>query len=419
MIKKLRRKFILINMILVTAVLITVFAILIYSNYKQYDSKINETLSALLEEKDDDYDGGHKMDVGKGPDKSGYSSYPGFIVTYRYDNNDINVSDENNISVTDALARQLAEEVVASGKEKGNISEYNLSYLTDTTSGGIKIAFVEYTHAIDSLAGLAVNCLLVFVMSIIAFFVISLYLAKWALRPVERAWNQQQQFLADASHELKTPLTVILANLNILSGHKEDTIENQYTWIDSTKTETKRMKELVDDLLFLARSDSDTVPYALQEFDLSDAVWNCTLPMESMAFEQDITMKQEIETAIRMVGIESQIKQLIIILLDNACKYSGINGIVSLRLYRRQDNISIEVNNTGEPIPEEDRTHLFERFYRGDKSRVRKEGGYGLGLSIAKTIVEKHQGKIWVESNGESGTTFYVTFNQKGETDKS
>ena len=167
---------------------------------------------------------------------------------------------------------------------------------------------------------LILTSLLILAGSMAAFFIISLFLAKWALTPVERAWDQQNQFIADASHELKTPLTVILANLKILLSHKEDTISNQFRWIENTHTEASRMKKLVENLLFLARSESNTVPAAVNTFNLSDTVWSCLLPFESVAFEQGVTLNESVTPGLSMLGDEGQIKQLTAILLDNACK---------------------------------------------------------------------------------------------------
>ena len=168
------------------------------------------------------------------------------------------------------------------------------------------------------------------------------------------------------------------------------------------------MKKLVENLLFLARSESNTVPTAVNTFNLSDAVWSCLLPFESVAFEQGVTLNESVTPDLSMLGDEGQIKQLTAILLDNACKYAGKEKKVTVILEQFQEKARLSVNNTGEPIPPEELSHLFERFYRSDKSRARTEGGYGLGLSIAQTIVKKHRGRIQAESNALYGTTFTV-----------
>ena len=237
------------------------------------------------------------------------------------------------------------------------------------------------------------------------------FLANWALRPVELAWQQQRQFIADASHELKTPLTVILANIGILQSHRADTIEAQLKWVEYTKQEAIHMKKLVDDLLFLAKSDDGSARILYADFNLSDAVWSSLLPFESIAYEQGLTLNSEIEPNLFMKGDESQLKQLVVILLDNACKYAKGNGAITLLLKSAQDRVRLSVNNTGEPIPKEQLPHIFERFYRADDgARDRKQGGYGLGLAIAKSIVASHHGRISVTSDSVHGTTFTAEF---------
>lgn len=243
---------------------------------------------------------------------------------------------------------------------------------------------------------------------LIAFWAISIFLANLALRPVEKAWEQQKRFVADASHELRTPLTVILANIGILLSHRKDTIEKQYKWVENTQAEASRMKKLVDDLLFLAKLDAVQKPVQQTELNFSDIVWSSLLPFEPIAYEQGIEVSSEIDPDISLNGDAGQLKQLVAILLDNACKYAGQNGKVTLTLKNDKDQALLSVNNTGEPIPIEHLEHVFKRFYRADSSRIRKQGGYGLGLSIAQTIVESHGGGISAESNGQDGTTFIV-----------
>jgi signal transduction histidine kinase len=276
-----------------------------------------------------------------------------------------------------------------------------------------EIVFYDLTNDISTMFHLLKNCLLVGIGSLIAFFLISVYLANWALKPVAKSWESQRQFIADASHELKTPLTVILANADILSAHRNDTIENQYKWIDYIKAEASHMSGLVNDLLFLAKSDASRENAVLSEVNLSDIMWNCYLPFESLAFEQEKNLDADIEADILINGDSGKLKQLIMILLDNACKYTEKNGSIMVKLYRKpeKDKVYLSVNNSGEAISPENLNHLFERFYRVEESRAREKGGYGLGLSIAKTITEMHHGKISVISSKEEGTTFKVAFN--------
>jgi signal transduction histidine kinase len=235
-------------------------------------------------------------------------------------------------------------------------------------------------------------------------------LARWTLKPVALSWEQQKQFVADASHELKTPLTVILANTGILLSHKQDTIEAQSKWIEYTQTEANRMKKLIDDLLFLAKADAAHKSLIQSTVNLSDVLWHCILPFESVAYENGVRIDTNIEPDLCFMGNEGQLQQLVVILIDNACKYAGRSGLVTVNLVRKYDELILKINNTGAIIPTDHLNHIFDRFYRVDTARTRERGGYGLGLAIAHTIVDTHKGNIRVTSNEIDGTTFEVRF---------
>ena len=419
MIQKLRKKFIIINMTLVSLVLIVVLCALCLSNYQKLQSEsLGAMRHALSAPPDDDFK--PKMELNRRKDESPFNNIRIFIVTLN-ESGTIDSLNNNGTEVTEALAQEAVTKALETGKDQGNIKSLALRYIIEDTADGRKIAFADTILQTRSMQTLILNSLLILIAGMAAFFIISLFLSKWALKPVEKAWAQQNQFIADASHELKTPLTVILANLKILLTHKEDTISNQSRWIENTHTEATRMKELVENLLFLARSESDTVTYITGSINLSDTVWKCLLPFESIAFEQGITIRENIAPSLYTLGNEGQLKQLMAILLDNACKYADRDKQVTVTLSRDQEKAVLSVNNTGEPVPQEELDHIFERFYRSDKSRVRtespphprsaesQEGGYGLGLSIAQTIVQSHHGKISVQSAETIGTTFTVT----------
>lgn len=332
---------------------------------------------------------------------------PAFVVELN-ENGEIENINDSSIRITEDSAREAVEAAQKDGHERGFLMNQQLRYERREQDHGEKIAFVDCSREINGMRNLLLVSALILAGGLAAFFLISLFLAKWALTPVEKAWQQQRQFIADASHELKTPLTVILANLNILSAHREDRIRDQERWLENTKTEASRMKELLNHLLFLARSDMAQTPKVFAEFDLSNTLWSCILPFESLAYERSVELEEEITPGIHIIGDEGQIKQLIAILLDNACKYVKKNGRISVCLEKKQDKVYLKVNNTGDVISKEDLEHIFERFYRSDKSRARKQGGYGLGLSIAQTIAENHHGKIQAESLETTGTSFTI-----------
>lgn len=229
-------------------------------------------------------------------------------------------------------------------------------------------------------------------------------IAKWIVDPVEETFEKQKQFISDASHELKTPLTIIQASTEILEEKP-----NEKKYVSNIKTETVKMNKLVNSLLELSRTDNLETKKVYSTIDLSKLVKNKSLSFESLMFENKMTLETNIEPNIKFNCDGEKIKELLGILLDNAIKYGDKNSKISVGLLRNKNEIILSVKNKGNEIPKAEREKIFERFYRVDKSRNRKEGSYGLGLAIAKNITEIHHGKIRVEC--ENGfTIFSVTF---------
>lgn len=230
---------------------------------------------------------------------------------------------------------------------------------------------------------------------------VSILLAWWATRPVERAWRQQRQFLSDASHELKTPLTVILSNAELLSALPLE--ERPARWTDNILSESHQMKRLVEEMLTLARADSMTAA-VLGDVSLSEAAEDCVLAFEPVAFEAEKALEYRLAEEVCVLGDGEKLRRLVSILLDNAIKYGAPGGAVTLALERRERQAVLTVSNPGE-IPAEHLPRLFERFYRADASRG-EQSGFGLGLSIAGAIAREHKGALRAESGG--GVTRFV-----------
>lgn len=429
MIRRLQGKFILINMLLITIVLVITFGAVYMSTQQRL---VRDSMSLLeLEVRSADAPGSlggrdnmpvfertimdekHPApppDEVHGPENNpGVMPMPMFTVSL--DNNRNIISTRGtlfDLSDEKALSKIVAICLTNNG-DTGVIPDASLRYLKHNTGKGMNIAFVDRSLEINTLTSLVKTSLLVGAGSLLAFFLISLFLGKWALRPVEKAWQQQKQFVADASHELKTPLTVIRANADIVLAHQQETVQEQAQWIEYIQAEANRMTTLVNNLLFLARTDEAQSNVILSRINLSDIVWGSVLPFEPVAFEQEKTLQTNIAPGLYTNGDENQIKQLLGILLDNACKYSGRQGTVSVKLARNAEHkVVLAVNNTGSYIPADQQEQIFERFFRLDKSRSRENGGYGLGLAIARSIVRMHNGKISVQSTPEAGTTFTV-----------
>jgi len=234
---------------------------------------------------------------------------------------------------------------------------------------------------------------------------VSVILARWATRPVERAWKQQRQFLSDASHELKTPLTVILSNAELLSALPLE--ERPARWTDNILSESRLMKRLVEEMLTLARADHLSQLPVLSEVSLSDAAEDCALAFEPVAFEAGKPLEYTVTEGVTVLGDRDRLGRLVSILLDNAIKYGAEGGTITLSLEKTERQARLAVSNPGQPIPAEQLPKLFERFYRADASRG-EQSGFGLGLSIAAVIAREHKGTLRAESD-ETSTRFIFT----------
>lgn len=232
-----------------------------------------------------------------------------------------------------------------------------------------------------------------FICVLVVSVVLGWFFSIWAVKPVEKVINKQKRFISDASHELKTPLSSIRANLDVLV---EETGENK--WTEYIRDEVDHMSSLVKDLLTLARFENSNQRLEMQSFDLSGAILRAILPYESKCFEEGRTLVMDITPGITMKGDERSIKQVAVIFLDNAIKYSEQGSVITVAVRKEGKQILVAVRNTGQGIEDNQKTKVFERFYRVDSSHNRDTGGYGLGLSIAQGIAEQHHGHLELES---------------------
>jgi len=301
-------------------------------------------------------------------------------------------------------------EAVSMNKDSGQFTLDGSDWIFNVqpTNEGYMLVFLDITARQDILTNLIYTFTAVGLVMLIALYFTSRYFANRSIAPVKEAFDKQKQFIADASHELKTPLAIINTNADVLLSNSEDTIEHQSKWLHYIKSEAARMSRLTNDLLYLTEMDDSRANMIFAKFNISEAVENIILTMEAVIFEKQLALDYEIEPHLTVYGNSEQIKQVVMILLDNAVKYTNPKGAVTLSLKKQHNDVVLSVSNTGEGIAAEHLTRIFDRFYRTDASRARKQGGYGLGLAIAKSIIEQHKGRIYAKSVPGESTTFNV-----------
>ena len=298
------------------------------------------------------------------------------------------------------IARKLLEEDRASGRLD------NMSYMISVRSGYTLVAFIDNTIIDASMKMLLRNVLIVGGAAIVVLFFVSIVLSKKIIRPLEENDKQQKQFISDAGHELKTPVAVISTNAELLS---RELGENE--WLANIQYENERMGDLVKQLLDLSKAENTETPMEIVDF--SRVITGEVLAFESFAFDQGKMIQSDIDEGIHVVGNQIQLTQLISILLDNAVRH-GAGSEIELSLKRQGHSAVFNIANDGDEIPPEKLEHLFDRFYRVDEARNSESHHYGLGLSIAKAVVEKHGGSIVVSSrNGR--VRFTVSIPEKNK----
>ena len=394
MLKQLRRKFILITMGLVLVMLAVIFS-LVYSFTKADMDRQNHATIQRLSQIVTKPVGLEQMPQDIRTPWFALRVSGGIISSVGYTGYDLN----DEVFLNEMLKAALDNEA-----EEGVLENYQLMYRIISSRQNTTIIYLDVSGSSASLRSLVESSLAIGAVSLAAFWVLSIFLARWVVKPVQLAWDRQKQFVSDASHELKTPLTVIMSNAELLqeTGDSPEMVD-RYT--QNIMAMSHQMRSLVEGLLELARVDNGQVQKAFERLDFSDLIAQSLLEFEPVLFEQGLTLEANISPEVHLTGNGRYLKQVVDILLDNAGKYSA-PGVVDVRLVKQGKVCLLSVANPGTPIPENEREKIFDRFYRADQARSRT-GSYGLGLSIAKSVVQEHKGKIWVNSN-QTGNCFYV-----------
>ncbi len=359
----------------------------------------------------DDQDKGERIIPANGePDKLPRNELEQ-IITVFFDTNteEISILDRDHTEMDAALILDAVQEARNKDTDFGILQKEGLIYYRESMQDIEKYAFADVAYLRNRLLLSFMLLLLVFLLTIGLLCLISIWLARRAAEPMEKAIEMERQFVADISHDLKTPITVILANNSILRSEPDAKVGDNLQWIDSTDSAAKNMMHLISQMLTLSSLESTAKANRSESVDLSHIAEKCALQMESIAYDRNISLKTEIDEGIFYRGDREYAERICSGLMENALKYEPDGGSVCIAVCRQKKKALLRVENAGSVIEPEDLPHVFERFYRGDKTRNQQKG-HGLGLPIIKQMSELQGGEISVISSADQGTVFTVAF---------
>lgn len=405
-----RKRFVQFNMLLIGIVLAVMVAVIAGYMTRDYYTSLRETMEQVVAPLRF-----FSLPPEGRPEKPEFQEPPEDIqrkdiltVFYSQENDSYTLLSNSEVFSQEELP-SLLHTIVSQEKNFGILySQDAIYYRSGKTPYRIAIASTDYI--VHSVVNLVLVLLAVWVGAMLLFLLISIKLSAVAARPMEEAMQREKQFVADASHDLKTPLSVILANNSILMENPENKVGDLRRWLDSTQEAAKRMQKLIAEMLTLADVERQDVPLVREEVDLANIAMKADLELESVAFEKNITLEDDLPDRCMVTGNADYLLRIVMSLLENALKYEPSGGRVSIHLTQSKKKTVLSVCNQGSRIADEDLPHVFDRFYRSDKSRTNSAGSFGLGLAITKEMVERLGGTISVTSSQEEGTVFSVTF---------
>ena len=404
MLNKLKRKFISLNIICVTVILSVVFVAVCIVTYRTERENIIRGLhlaadrivlseSTITDEENALFGSGE----------------PDFATLTLFFNNDGTIAEvytDDAQSEPKPVLYSVAEAIAENDKSEGILWDYSLFFVKGSI-GGENYATVTSVEVLrNNIRTITRAAGIILFACLLLFIALSYFLASVAIKPVKETWDGQKRFIADASHDMKTPLTVILANTDIIKSQSNN--GEWEKWLDSTRSEAERMRRLVDSMLELSSTEVSDERIVLSEISLSEISERTVLQMEPVAFEKNTIIKSTIAKNVNIKGNEDKLSRLLHILIDNGIKYSKPASSLFITLSRGKRYARLSVVNEGTYLNEEDIPHLFERFYRSDKAR--RVGGFGLGLSIAKNLATSMGGSIKAENKEGVGASFSVSF---------
>ena len=416
MIRKLRWKFIAAAMLSLLLVLGTLIAVINILNYRSLVAEADDML-AMLSETDDSVplwmDG---PDPGERIDGKGHGKHPEFTGERPYQSRWFSVlfSDSGEVcdtnlrsiaTVDEQTAIDMAEDAAKKGRETGFSGDYR--YLMKQEEDGTRWIFLNREGELATFRTFLWTSVGISFAGFAMVFVLLALLSSRIVRPIAQSYEKQKRFITDAGHELKTPITIIRADADVIA---EDLPDNE--WLSDIRAQTDRLSSLTNDLVYLSRMEEEGAKPQMMDFPISDVVHDAAQPFSAIARTQGKTFSVDVQPMLTLHGDENTIRKLVSILLDNAMKYSPKDGSIALALKKSGRQILLSVSNTAENVEKGSADRLFDRFYRADASRNSETGGFGLGLAIAKAVVESHKGKIHAWSDDGRSLTVEATFTE-------
>ncbi|MBQ8831795.1 MAG: HAMP domain-containing histidine kinase [Oscillospiraceae bacterium] len=396
MIKRMQKKFIILTMsafLLVLAVIITSINLI---NYNSVITEADELLNILSEEKGGPQDRDFPLDKlppGMSPEAPFESRYFSAVLD-KENGNVVFVETSKIFTVDSSKAMEFAKEAYNKAKSHGFIDAYRY-VIKDDGMRNLRITFLDCGRKLDAFNRFLVISIAISLLGFIIVFLFIAFFSNKIIRPISESYEKQKRFITDAGHELKTPLTIISADTDILIMEYG---ENE--WLHDIQHQTKRLADLTGDLIYLSRMEENSDSIEMIPFSLSDVICETAQSFTAPATTKNITILQSVEPLLTFCGNEKAVKQLVSVLLDNAVKYCPDGGEVAVTLSSNSKNYVFSVSNSIQnKIQQDDLYQFFDRFYRVDTSRNTSTGGFGIGLSVAKAIVSAHNGKISASSS--------------------
>lgn len=402
MIRKLRRKFIWIAMISMIFVLGTIVVVINVLNYQKSNAYSDRIISLLT-----DNEGGFPKEFPSRPNK-GDGMTPEtpfearFFTVMLNGQGEMIFSDTKHIAaITPETAEKYAKILYTDDKTSGMYDDYK--YRAKETDEGTLYIFLDCTREMNSFRNFLQTSILISLGGLAVVFILIIIFSRIALKPVEESYQKQKHFITNASHDIKTPLTIINAGAEVIElEHGED------EWTKEIKKQTERLTALTDKLVFLSRMDEENQKIEICEFNLSRLICEAIEPYENMATAKGFSFSLDCQSDIMYKGNEEMLSQAIALIMDNAMKYTNANGAITVSLKKAVKGIELRFKNTANDVKEGNHNEIFERFYRADKSRNSKTGGHGIGLSVVKAIVTAHKGKISAHSADGRSMEFLI-----------